>query len=708
MTTLKIEELDIEELQAMGLMDSENNILISQENREKLEQGLKTDDLRLSNILVRDKVCDFDCKLSMYKDSEGKTKLKIHPHYMDMNKSNLLSDEEMKYISEKGGVHVKQTGISGELVSHGKAPYQFDDKNKESYHVTLNSEGKERVIWGVELESALKNANVIIGTNINVKQTGVQPVEVNVPIYENGVKVGEKPEVVNKNFFEVTPFDKSNDIRNTSILVEYNEKTKDFDVVDANKIPLVVAVNGVELSKEQQEDLKEGKEIHIENAANTNTRRAAKGEQDDKEKKESRLEDEDTTLKVSPKESSFFMSNKKLLILSVLLDGGMSFMMIKAAELIQKKIEAHDLNKAIKEENRNATLLKADVLAKEMKGTLDQNKIAEFKQIIKECDKQGLVKELGAVLVANNVDSKVLHDAGLMEELKNTDYLKKNPLVVSNIDNDIHYFVAKDDLQNKSLEHTQSLQIEEKELFERILKSDNPVDTMFSHFENEKQLGTFLDKFNLTKEFNNAFSSNLEADPKEFRASWMPDVEGEEYPFTREQEKEQLEKLGQKAAVDEKVLTNAIESRLELFEGKELDKDNKLGKEIKSLEEAVITYEVTKTLEVDKAVQQERERANKLYMEQLTKLEKEIDSLAAKHGNTPELKEVKANVISEFEKAEASLTYNRPQNVANTDDRVEEIEREETIEHEEEREREVEDVNQEEEEEEEVSRSRRR
>lgn len=49
--------------------------------------------------------------------------------------------------------------ISGELIDHGPAPYQFREKEKPSYFVRLRTtEGNERVIWGKDLQRALAEA----------------------------------------------------------------------------------------------------------------------------------------------------------------------------------------------------------------------------------------------------------------------------------------------------------------------------------------------------------------------------------------------------------------------------------------------------------------------------------------------------------------------------------------------------------------------
>jgi len=46
----------------------------------------------------------------------------------------------------------------GRLVDHGVAPYLHDSRNTKSYFIRIETEGSERVIWGVDLQRALKES----------------------------------------------------------------------------------------------------------------------------------------------------------------------------------------------------------------------------------------------------------------------------------------------------------------------------------------------------------------------------------------------------------------------------------------------------------------------------------------------------------------------------------------------------------------------
>lgn len=61
--------------------------------------------------------------------------------------------------------------IRGELVAHGKAPFNHKEGNNESYFVTTKSNsGKEHTQWGADLDRALKVSDASVGDKIHIKQ----------------------------------------------------------------------------------------------------------------------------------------------------------------------------------------------------------------------------------------------------------------------------------------------------------------------------------------------------------------------------------------------------------------------------------------------------------------------------------------------------------------------------------------------------------
>jgi len=66
---------------------------------------------------------------------------------------------------------------AGRLVEHGKAPYEHDPKNRDSYYVTLETDGgKRHTTWGVDLERALAASHAKVGDRIGLEHVGSETV----------------------------------------------------------------------------------------------------------------------------------------------------------------------------------------------------------------------------------------------------------------------------------------------------------------------------------------------------------------------------------------------------------------------------------------------------------------------------------------------------------------------------------------------------
>ncbi|CNI31956.1 LPD7 domain-containing protein [Yersinia pekkanenii] len=81
------------------------------------------------------------------------------------------------------------TGLTGKLLAHGEAPYDFDDTNSMSYHVKMRTADGEKVIWGKELNGALADSGMNIGDIISLRCLGQQPVTVNSPVKDETGKI---------------------------------------------------------------------------------------------------------------------------------------------------------------------------------------------------------------------------------------------------------------------------------------------------------------------------------------------------------------------------------------------------------------------------------------------------------------------------------------------------------------------------------------
>lgn len=85
--------------------------------------------------------------------------------------------------------------LAGTVVDHGKAPYEHNPENRESYYVTLeNSDGEKSTTWGVDLERAMAEREVKTGDRVELENLGRQQVTVNRPVKDdNGNIIGTEP-----------------------------------------------------------------------------------------------------------------------------------------------------------------------------------------------------------------------------------------------------------------------------------------------------------------------------------------------------------------------------------------------------------------------------------------------------------------------------------------------------------------------------------
>lgn len=99
-----------------------------------------------------------------------------------------------------------RTGLTGKLLDAGKAPYQFDKNNTDSFYVQLRTKDGNKTYWGVELEQALSDSGTRQGEMVKLQFMGKKPVTVNVPVKDvNNVVTGFKKVETHRNHWSVTP-----------------------------------------------------------------------------------------------------------------------------------------------------------------------------------------------------------------------------------------------------------------------------------------------------------------------------------------------------------------------------------------------------------------------------------------------------------------------------------------------------------------------
>lgn len=94
---------------------------------------------------------------------------------------------------------------TGELREHGGAPYQNNPARSESYYVVFrDATGADHVVWGVDLERAVRESGAQPGQQVALENLGRRLVTVKVPILdEHGVVVGEDERDVHRNTWQV-------------------------------------------------------------------------------------------------------------------------------------------------------------------------------------------------------------------------------------------------------------------------------------------------------------------------------------------------------------------------------------------------------------------------------------------------------------------------------------------------------------------------
>jgi hypothetical protein len=93
----------------------------------------------------------------------------------------------------------------GELREHGGAPYQHNPARSDSYYVVFRDEaGIDQVVWGVDLQRAVREANAEIGQHVTLENLGKRLVVVRAPIVDHeGRVIGEEEKDVYRNTWQV-------------------------------------------------------------------------------------------------------------------------------------------------------------------------------------------------------------------------------------------------------------------------------------------------------------------------------------------------------------------------------------------------------------------------------------------------------------------------------------------------------------------------
>jgi len=123
-------------------------------------------------------------------------------------------DERISADLEKGNLprlnkEERAHGVTGKVIEHGAAKFNFQKNESASYFVHIETEKGLRTIWGKDLERVVRDQNIQPGQYATFKTTGTQQVTVNVNVYDKntGAIVGTKPIETARNTWTATRAD---------------------------------------------------------------------------------------------------------------------------------------------------------------------------------------------------------------------------------------------------------------------------------------------------------------------------------------------------------------------------------------------------------------------------------------------------------------------------------------------------------------------
>lgn len=94
--------------------------------------------------------------------------------------------------------------LAGVLLEHGRANYNFDENEKKNYFVKFRDDnGKEKIVWGVDLARAVAESKAHVGQRIELENKGRQAFSVDVPVRHPDGKVAFEKKETHRNSWEV-------------------------------------------------------------------------------------------------------------------------------------------------------------------------------------------------------------------------------------------------------------------------------------------------------------------------------------------------------------------------------------------------------------------------------------------------------------------------------------------------------------------------
>ncbi len=302
----------VEELDKHGLV-KDGKIIMDESDIIALKRGNMTDPIELKNISEDGfKIDSVKARLSVVSDGKRK-RLRKDPIYKEIQNHSLLVSKERDDLINGKVANVKKTSsIVGTILNFGKADYLFQENQKPSFFIELGKrDGTSKAIWGVDLERALNDSGFKKGDTVQLNNLGSQKVQVDVAVRdENNKIVSYKKALVDRNAWEVIKPVQQVDFEKSHV-IEYDPQTRQFMDYDPQKVKAPDQINGETLSVEKKKKLREGEVITLSDG---------------------------TQVQIRTSDKNGLRSNRGFLVLSILMDGGLSYLLVKGiAHLIGVK-----------------------------------------------------------------------------------------------------------------------------------------------------------------------------------------------------------------------------------------------------------------------------------------------------------------------------------------------------------------------------------
>lgn len=300
-------QLLVKELENHGLVKN-GKIMLDPSDIIALKRGHMTDPVDLKNVKGENgfEIDSVRARLSVVNDGNGKT-LRKDPVYKKVQNHPLLEPREREQLVNGKAANVKKTtSIIGTILNFGKANYLFDEKEKPNFFIELSKyDGTSKTIWGVDLERALNDSSFEKGDKVQLNNLGSQKVEVDAAVRDaNGKVISYEKKMVDRNMWEVIeprPMTQNQAVFDKSHVIEYDPQTRQFMDYDPKKLKVPEQINGENLSAEKKRKLKEGEVITL-----------ADG----------------TQVQIRTSDKNGLRSNRGFLVLSILMDGGLSYLLV--------------------------------------------------------------------------------------------------------------------------------------------------------------------------------------------------------------------------------------------------------------------------------------------------------------------------------------------------------------------------------------------